>query len=248
MGKQTILVVDDDRQIVRLVREYLEQGGYDVLTAYDGASAMRTVYAAKPDLLVLDLGLPDRDGWELTRTIRADERVATIPIIMLTARIDDADKIVGLELGADDYIPKPFNAREVVARVRALLRRRQWDRGETGGQVLRSGSLRVDVNRRVVSRDGQPVELTPTEFNLLITLMQSPGTTFHREELLEKALGYGYEGLGRTLDTHIKNLRQKIEPDPRSPAYIVTVHRVGYRFVDQPTVGHNAVGRTKVDS
>lgn len=233
MTQQTVLVVDDDRQIVRLVRQYLEQAGYAVLTAYNGAEALAQLYGERPDLLLLDLGLPDRDGWELTRVIRADERVATIPIIMLTARVDDTDRIVGLELGADDYVPKPFNAREVVARVRALLRRRQWDRsGQAVEGVLKIGRIALDPTRRSVTIDGDLLDLTPTEFNLLKTLMQSPGTTFHREELLEKALGYGYEGLGRTLDSHIKNLRAKIEPDPRQPTYIQTVYRVGYRFAD----------------
>ena len=233
MTQQTILVVDDDRQIVRLVRQYLEQAGYAVLTAYNGEQALAQLYSQRPALLLLDLGLPDRDGWELTRVIRADERVAKIPIIMLTARIDETDRIIGLELGADDYVPKPFNAREVVARVRALLRRRQWDRGsDVVDGVLKIGRISLDSARRNVTLDDEPLELTPTEFKLLQTLMQSPGTTFHREELLEKALGYGYEGLGRTLDSHIKNLRQKIEPDPRNPSYIVTVYRVGYRFAE----------------
>ena len=230
MNSQTILVVDDDPQITRLMREYLEQAGYQVLVAHDGESALRIVHSDRPSLLVLDLGLPDRDGWDVTRSIRSDNRVATLPIIMLTARIDDTDKIIGLELGADDYIPKPFNAREVVARIRALLRRRQWDTSSAETTILTAGSLILDIDRRTCTRDGNPIELTPTEFNLLTTLMQSPGATFHREELLEKALGYGYEGLGRTLDSHIKNLRQKVEPDPSSPTHIVTVYRVGYRF------------------
>lgn len=230
MSTQTILVVDDDPQITRLMRQYLEQAGYTVAVAHDGQTALALVHSLHPALLVLDLGLPDIDGWDVTRTIRADSRVAKLPIIMLTARIDDTDKIVGLELGADDYIPKPFNAREVVARIRALLRRRQWDSADSNDKVLSAGAIRLDVTRRTCAVDDTLVELTPTEFNLLTTLMQSPGATFHREELLEKALGYGYEGLGRTLDSHIKNLRQKIEPDPSKPSYIVTVYRVGYRF------------------
>ncbi len=233
MQAQTILVVDDDVQITRLMREYLEQANYNVLTAHDGASALRLIHSERPALLILDLGLPDTDGWDVTRRIRSDVRVAKLPIIMLTARIDDADKIIGLELGADDYIPKPFNAREVVARIRALLRRRQWDTSQPESTLLTAGALILDVDRRTCTQNGEAIELTPTEFNLLKTLMQSPGATFHREELLEKALGYGYEGLGRTLDTHIKNLRSKIEPDPSKPSYIVTVYRVGYRFAIQ---------------
>lgn len=228
---QTILVVDDDTQIVRLLRQYLEQAGFNVLAAYDGNTAIHSLYLDKPDLMILDLGLPDRDGWDVTRIIRGDTRISTVPIIMLTARIDDSDKIVGLELGADDYIPKPFNAREVVARVRALLRRREWDQGQGRRGTLEHGELKLDIAARELRVAGKFVELTPTEFKLLQLLMENPRITFHRVELLEKALGYGYEGLGRTLDTHIKNLRQKIEPDPKEPTYIQTVYRVGYRFV-----------------
>jgi len=229
MGKETILVVDDDVQIVRLLREYLGEAGYRVLTAYNGEGALRSLQSDAPDMMILDLGLPDEDGWDVTRKVRADGRLGTIPIIMLTARVTDADKIIGLELGADDYIPKPFNAREVVARVRAVLRRKQWEQ-QKPPPILQVGDLALDLERRICTVNGRPVELTPTEFKLLQTLMQSAGATFHREELLEKALGYGYEGQGRTLDTHIKNLRQKIEPDPSQPTYIVTVYRVGYRF------------------
>ena len=233
MAGETILVVDDDRQIVRLLKRYLEQAGYRVTVAYDGQGALSLLHGSRSDLLLLDLGLPDRDGWEVTQTIREDRRVATIPIIMLTARIDDADKITGLELGADDYITKPFNTREVVARVRAVLRRKQWEKDEPLPIVLRSGGMQLDVDSRSFSIDGEIVDLTPTEFKLMRTLMESPAATFHREELLEKALGYGYEGQGRTLDSHIKNLRQKIEPDPGQPKHILTVHGVGYRFNGQ---------------
>lgn len=234
---QTILIVDDDTQIVRLLREYLEQTGFSVLVAYDGNSAIHSIYHNRPELVILDLGLPDRDGWDVTRIIRSDKHIATIPIIMLTARIDDADKIVGLELGADDYIPKPFNAREVVARVRALLRRREWDQGQTRGGTLEHGNLTLDIATRELRVAGKFVELTPTEFKLLHLLMENPRITFHREELLEKALGYGYEGLGRTLDTHIKNLRQKVEPDPKNPTYVQTVYGVGYRFISPDEEG-----------
>ncbi len=230
MNTETILVVDDDPQITRLLREYLVQVGYNVLIAHTGNAALQTIYSERPTLLVLDLGLPDRDGWDVTRIIRSDGRIATLPIIMLTARIDDTDKIIGLELGADDYIVKPFNSREVIARIRALLRRRQWDTVQTETVIIVAGELRLDINRRTFTRNGQEIELTPTEFKLLKALMQNPNTTFHREELLEKALGYSYEGLGRTLDSHIKNLRQKIEPDPTQPTYILTVYSIGYRF------------------
>jgi two-component system alkaline phosphatase synthesis response regulator PhoP len=226
-----ILVVDDDHDIVRLVRAYLERDGYTVLSAYDGETALHILRRERPDLLVLDLMLPDRDGWDLTRLIRADQSLAETPIIMLTARVEDSDKIVGLEIGADDYITKPFNPREVVARVRALLRRSQS--GKTSvPQVLHTGLLILDLGRRELLVDGKPVELTPSEFGLLQVLMESPGYAFTRAELLEKALGYSYEGMGRTLDSHIKNLRQKIEPDPKSPTYIQTIYGVGYKLTE----------------
>ena len=230
MCQKTILVVDDDPEINRLTRQYLSDAGFLVHSATTATEAWQKLVGIRPDLLLLDLGLPDRDGWDLTRDIRGDRTFATLPIIMLTARVDDTDKIIGLELGADDYIPKPFNAREVVARARALLRRRSWDMDDQQVAILKAGALWLDVDRRAVTLAGNPIELTPTEFKLLSTLMHSPGATFHREELLEKALGYGYEGLGRTLDTHIKNLRQKIETDPKNPAFIQTVYRIGYRF------------------
>ena len=231
MSAQRILVVDDDKSIIEIVQAYLEQAGYSVLTAYNGTSAMDTLRREKPDLLILDLMLPDRDGWDITRSIRNDKRFATTPIIMLTARVDDSDKIVGLELGADDYVTKPFNPREIVARVRALLRRRQLDQAEQI-DFLEVGLLQLDLGSRTLTADGKLIEVTPTEFNLLKIFMESPGHTFGREELLEKALGYGYEGFGRTLDTHIRNLRKKIEPDPQNPTYIQTVYSIGYRLVE----------------
>ena len=226
---EKVLVVDDDTNIARILREYLEQAGFTVFTAYDGNTALHTLRRERPDVLLLDLMLPDVDGWDLTRTIRDDRSLASLPIIMITARVDDADKIVGLELGADDYVTKPFNAREVVARVRALLRRRRLDRGDAP-EVYHVGELTLDMGRRLLTVQGDPIELTPTEFNLLARLMANPGYTFSREELLESALGYGYEGFGRTLDTHMGNLRKKIEPDPRNPTYIKTVYSVGYRL------------------
>jgi two-component system alkaline phosphatase synthesis response regulator PhoP len=224
-----ILIVDDDHDIVRLVKAYLEKAGYMVLSAYDGETALHILRRERPDLLVLDLMLPDRDGWDLTRLIRADLTLAEIPIIMLTARVEDSDKIIGLEIGADDYITKPFNPREVVARVRALLRRsRSGGRGLP--QVMQTGNLILDIGRRELLVNGEPVELTPSEFGLLQVLMESPGYAFTRTELLEKALGYPYEGMGRTLDSHVKNLRQKIEPDPKNPTYIQTIYGVGYKL------------------
>lgn len=231
MSRPQILVVDDDKSILKIVQAYLEQAGYEVLTAGNGTTAMHTLISEKPDLLILDIMLPDRDGWEITNTIRQDKRVSKTPIIMLTARVDDGDKIFGLELGADDYVTKPFNPREIVARVRALLRRQQLEQTEET-ESLEVGSLQLDLMGRTLRLKGEKIEVTPTEFNLLKIFMESPGHTFSREQLLEKALGYGYEGFGRTLDTHIRNLRKKIEPDPKKPIYIETVYSIGYRLVE----------------
>lgn len=229
MLKQRILVVDDDKAIVKILRSYLEQAGYEVLVGYDGRSALQSLRYDKPDLLILDLMLPDGDGTDITRLIRSDAQLSPIPIIMLTARIEDTDKIIGLELGADDYITKPFNAREVVARVRALLRRSQL--GPTPPQVLQVDAIKLDIGRRELSVNGRLTELTPTEFRLLQALMENPGHTYSRDELLEKGMGYAYDGMGRTLDTHMRNLRRKIEPDPANPTYIQTIYSIGYRFM-----------------
>ena len=228
---QRILVVDDDPAIVKVVRSYLEQAGYAVLTAADGDRALQMVRHERPDLVVLDVMLPHRDGWEITRTIRADATLAAMPIILLTARVEDTDKIIGLEFGADDYITKPFNAHEVVARVRALLRRTRLDQGRAlVAHVLTAGGLRLDLDHYSLTVDGAAVELTRTEFKLLQLFMEHPGHTLTRDELLEQVMGYAYEGMGRALDTHIRNLRKKIEPDPDQPRYLQTVYGVGYRF------------------
>jgi two-component system alkaline phosphatase synthesis response regulator PhoP len=223
-----ILVVDDDKQIVRLVRSYLEQAGYQVLTAYDGESALHAIRREQPDLVVLDLLLPDHDGWEITRRVRNEPSLAGLPIIMLTARVEDTDKIVGLELGADDYITKPFNPREVVARVRAVLRR--VSSGPAPPQTLCVGELCVNVDRHQATMRDKLLDLTPTEFNLLQMLVENPGRAFTRLELIDKGLGYAYEGLERTVDSHIKNLRKKIGVEPDNPGYIETVYGVGYRL------------------
>lgn len=227
---ERILVVDDDREIVRLVQGYLRQAGYEVLTAYDGESAVQTLRREQPDLLVLDLMLPDVDGWDITRFVRGQSLLQAMPIIMLTARVDDMDKIIGLELGADDYMTKPFNPRELVARVRAQLRRTKLGTQQSKTAVLQAGGLRLDTGGREVFIEGRPLELTPTEFDLLRVLMENPGYAFTRDELIEKGMGYAYAGLGRTLDSHIKNLRRKIEPDPKRPNYIQTVYGIGYKL------------------
>jgi two-component system alkaline phosphatase synthesis response regulator PhoP len=226
MAQELILVVDDDREVVRLMRAYLEQSGYAVLVAYDGETALHSLRRDKPDLLLLDLMLPDRDGWDITRTVRGDPGLANIPIIMLTARIDTIDKIVGLELGADDYVTKPYDPREVVARVRARLR----GTGSKPSQLIQVGGLQMAIDRRQVQVGGRPVELTPTEFDLLRVMMEREGHVFTRSELISRGLGLDYEGTDRTLDSHIRNLRKKIEPDPKQPTYIQTVYGVGYRL------------------
>jgi two-component system alkaline phosphatase synthesis response regulator PhoP len=227
---QRILVVDDDKEIVRIIRAYLQQAGYTVLTAYDGETALHIIRSDRPDLVVLDLMLPDRDGWSITRVVRADEALATTPIIMLTARVESTDRVLGLNLGADDYVPKPFDPHEVVARVRAVLRRAQD--GPALPHVIQIGALRMDIDRHEVAVEGRSVELTPTEFDLLKKLMESPGHAFTRLALIEQGLGYSYEGVERTLDSHIRNLRRKIEPDPANPTYIKTVFGVGYRMTE----------------
>ncbi len=226
----TILVVDDDRTIAEILEGYLTQAGYKVVVAHDGETAVHLIRNELPHLIVLDLMLPDKDGWDITRWIRGDSRLADIPVIMVTARVEDVDKIIGLELGADDYITKPFNGREVVARVRALLRRSQREL-QTRNQI-KIGRLNLDLDLHQLFVDNESITLTPTEYKLLHTLMESPNHTFTREELLEKGMGYAYEGMGRALDTHIKNLRHKIEKDPRNPEYIETVYSVGYRLVN----------------
>jgi two-component system alkaline phosphatase synthesis response regulator PhoP len=225
---QRILVVDDDREIVRIIRAYLEKAGYTVATAYDGETALHIIRSDRPDLVVLDLMLPDRDGLDITRIVRGDPSLAATPIVMLTARVEGEDRVQGLDLGADDYIPKPFNPHEVVARVRAVLRRANQDFGPS--HIIQIGQLLLDADRHEVQLAGKPIELTPTEFDLLKTLMEYQGHAFTRQSLIEKGLGYNYEGMERTLDSHIRNLRRKIEPDPAEPTYIKTVFGVGYRM------------------
>ncbi len=230
MSNERILVVDDDKEIVRVLRSYLELAGYDVLTAYDGNTALHMLVRERPDLVVLDLMLPDKDGLDIARHVRSEPSLARIYVLMLTARVDDMDKVVGLEIGADDYVTKPFNPREIVARVRAALRRVQLDDDLANQQVLRYENLVVDLARRHVTLHEKAISLTPTEFNLLVTLLRRPGVPFSRTELVQKRLGYDYESLERTLDSHIRNLRKKIEPDVTNPTYIQTVYGIGYRL------------------
>jgi DNA-binding response OmpR family regulator len=225
---QTILVVDDEARIVKLVRDYLERAGFDVLTAYDGDTALTLARVEQPDLIVLDLMLPGVDGLDICRRLRQESGV---PIIMLTARVEEADRIVGLELGADDYVTKPFSPRELVARVRATLRRVNGQVGPT--TVLRAGDVELDIPSLKATVAGEPVDLTPTEFQLLATLVRQPGRIFSREQLLEAVHGVAFDGYDRSVDSHIKNLRRKIESDPRQPCYIQTIYGVGYRFGDR---------------
>ena len=225
---ELILVVDDEPKIVKQARDYLEQGGFRVAVAGDGTTALAQARHERPDLVVLDLNLPGMDGLDVCRALR---RQSDVPIIMLTARVDETDRLIGLELGADDYITKPFSPRELVARVRAVLRRVQDGVRQPG--LIRAGDLEIDLHGYRVSRGGEPIHLTRSEFNLLAVLAQHPGQTFSRAQLLDRVHGVAYEGFDRSIDAHIKNLRRKLEPDPAEPRYVLTVYGVGYRFTDE---------------
>jgi two-component system alkaline phosphatase synthesis response regulator PhoP len=222
----TILVVDDEPKITQLVRDYLERAGFGVVTAGDGREALMRARTEHPDLVVLDLGLPQLDGLDVTRRLRRD---ADVPIIMLTARDDETDKLIGLELGADDYVTKPFSPRELVARVRAVLRRR--DRAGAD-DVLRVGDLELDLPRMRLEVAGRVVELTATEFTLLAAMARQPGRVFTRAQLLDAIHGVAFESYERAIDAHVKNVRRKIEPAPHDPRYLLTVYGVGYRLAD----------------
>ena len=228
---ETVLVVDDEPKITKLAQDYLERNGFRVLTAGDGQTALTLFRHERPDFVVLDLNLPGMDGLDVARALRKE---SDVPIIMLTARVDETDRLIGLELGADDYITKPFSARELVARVRAVLRRTH---GNGGGErrpgLLRAGELELDLNGHSASLAGRPVHLTRSEFNLLAVLAQNPGQVFSREQLLDRLHGIVYEGFDRSVDSHIKNLRRKIERDPLAPEYILTVYGIGYKFNDE---------------
>jgi DNA-binding response OmpR family regulator len=223
----TILVVEDETEIARVVRDYLARAGFDVIVVGDADSALATVRRAKPDLLVLDLGLPGRDGLDVANDVR---RRSQTPIVILTARGDEADRIVGLELGADDYVVKPFSPKELVARVRAVLRRTSGARRTD--EVVRAADVEIDTGTMRVTVAGRPAELTQTEFQLLLALARQPGRVFTRSQLLDAVHGVAIDSYERAIDAHVKNIRRKIEPTPGSPRYVQTVHGVGYRFAD----------------
>lgn len=224
MAGKRVLVVDDDVKTVELVKLYLNRDGYRVLTAYDGTEALRLAREGHPDLIVLDLMLPGIDGLEICRTLRGE---SDVPIIMLTARTTEGDRLTGLDLGADDYVPKPFSPKELAARVRAVLRRLP---GERGPDEIKYGELTVNFLRHEASLAGRPLNLTTVEFKLLGVLAKEPGRVFSRAQLIEEALGYAFEGFDRTIDVHILNLRRKLEPDPSHPKYLKTVYGAGYKL------------------
>jgi len=227
---KTILIVDDEPRIAELARDYLEHAGFGVRIAATGEAALQAVRRDRPDLVVLDLGLPGIDGLDVTRTIRRD---SNLPVIMLTARDDELDKLLGLELGADDYLTKPFSPRELVARVRAVLRRADAGAAGEPDEVVRAGDVTLDIPRMRTDVAGRSVELTPTEFTLLTALARQPGRIFTRSQLLDAVHGVAFESYERAIDTHIKNIRRKLEPDPRRPSHVLTVYGVGYRFADE---------------
>jgi DNA-binding response OmpR family regulator len=228
MPAKKILVVDDEKKIVDIVKAYLEKEGYQVIFAYDGKTALEIAKNQSPDLIVLDLMLPEVSGWDVCRALR---KTSEVPIIMLTAREEVSDKIVGLELGADDYVTKPFSASELVSRVRAVLRRTEGRKESKA--LINVADLTINTEKRQVFRGSAAIELTAMEFDLLKVMAENPGRVFSRMQLLDSAQGIAYEGYERTIDSHMKNLRKKIEPDPSTPRYITTVYGVGYKLEEK---------------
>jgi DNA-binding response OmpR family regulator len=220
-----IFVVDDEPQIVKVLKAYLENAGFQVVTASDGKAALLTFQREKPDFMILDLNLPGMDGLDICRAVRHE---SNIPILMLTARVEEADRLIGLELGADDYVVKPFSPREVVARVRTIFRRTNAE--PTKPDIIQEGNLVIDLEQHTVNLAGKAIELTPTEFEILVTLAKQPKRVFSRLQIMEQAQGDAYEGYERTIDAHIKNIRVKLEPNPKKPIYIQTVFGLGYKF------------------
>ncbi len=228
MANKTVLVVDDDLETVKLVKLYLNRDGYHVLAAHDGPDALRSAREKRPDLIVLDLMLPGLDGLEVARRLRSESEV---PIIMLTARTTEQDRIAGLNLGADDYVTKPFSPRELAARVRAVLRRLPDDSFQRGPAEIKNGELVMNFAHHEAQLAGKQLNLTATEFRLLAVFVREPGRVFNRAELVGKVLGYDFDGFDRTIDVHILNLRRKLEPDLSRPRFIVNVHGVGYKYM-----------------
>jgi len=222
-----ILVVDDEPRIAEIAKDYLEHAGFRVTTADNGPDALAIARTRRPDLVVLDLGLPRMDGLDVTRALR---KQSNVPIIMLTARVDESDKLVGLEIGADDYVTKPFSPKELVARVRAVFRR--VDAAPERGDVVRAGDVVLEQSKMRARVAGRAIDLTPTEFELLATLARQPGRVFTRAQLLDAIRGVAVESFDRAIDAHVKNVRRKIEPDPHAPRYVLTVHGVGYKFAE----------------
>ena len=220
-----ILVVDDEKRIVEILKAYLERDGYQVIVAYDGQSALELARSNSPDLIILDLMLPEVSGWDVCRELRKE---SDVPVIMLTARDDTTDKIIGLELGADDYVTKPFDPKEIISRVRAVLRRS--DVKPVSKSTINVGEIMIDTNKRLVRRGDWNIELTPIEFDILRVMAENPGRVYSRMQLLDKVQGDAYEGYERTVDSHIKNLRKKLELDPEHPVYIITIYGVGYKL------------------
>ena len=225
---KTILVVEDEMRIARVVRDYLERAGFEVIVAGDGEAALASARAVRPDLVVLDLGLPGMDGMDVARSLRRSHET---PIVMVTARGDETDRIVGLELGADDYVVKPFSPKELVARIRAVLRR-SGIATTASDAPIRVGDVNIDPSRLRVTAGDRSIELTPTEFQLLATLAREPGRVFTRGQLLDAIHGVAFASYERAVDAHVKNIRKKLEPEPARPRYVLTVHGVGYRFSD----------------
>lgn len=228
-GVATVLVVDDEARIIDLVSDYLVEAGFAVARASDGETALDVFRSRRPDAVVLDLGLPGMDGLDVLRRVRAE---SDVPVLILTARSDETDRVVGLELGADDYVVKPFGPKELVARIRAVLRRVQ---ATTADDVIQVADVRIDVPKMRVTVAGTEVELTPTEFQIVATLAAQPGRVFTRSQLLDAVHGVSFESYERAIDAHVKNIRRKLEPEPRRPRHVLTVHGIGYRFADEET-------------
>ncbi len=225
MSSHSVLIVDDDKKIAELVQAYFEKDGFTTYLAHDGFKALEKIREQKPDIVVLDLMLPGLDGWEVCRRVRKDSE---IPILMLTARDEEPDRLTGLEMGADDYVAKPFSAREVVARAKAILRRTNKEAGKAASVNI--GSLFIDRAKHTVSKNEVMLEMTPTEFKILDMMASNPGRVFSRLQIIEHVQGYEFEGFERTVDAHIKNLRRKLEDNPKEPKYVITVYGVGYKF------------------